>query len=96
MASPPCLPVGGGENSPGWSPPRRTQPWVRVPPAPLRPGGPVEPFRGSCCRMRSDMGHTYCSSLFHCAFSTKERRGLIVPDVQPPPLGLHGWNRTRT
>jgi REP element-mobilizing transposase RayT len=29
------------------------------------------------------MGHTYCSALYHCVFSTKERRRLIVPDVQP-------------
>jgi putative transposase len=28
------------------------------------------------------MSHTYCSSLFHCVFSTKERRKIIVPDVQ--------------
>ena len=29
------------------------------------------------------MAHTYCSSLFHCVFSTKERRGIIAPEVQP-------------
>jgi len=29
------------------------------------------------------MSHTYCCSLFHCVFSTKERRKTIVPDVQP-------------
>jgi REP element-mobilizing transposase RayT len=29
------------------------------------------------------MAHTYCSSLFHCVFSTKERRKIIAPDVQP-------------
>ena len=29
------------------------------------------------------MAHTYCSSLFHCVFSTKERRRIIAPDVQP-------------
>ena len=28
------------------------------------------------------MGHSYTSSLFHCVFSTKERRNLIAPDVQ--------------
>jgi REP element-mobilizing transposase RayT len=28
------------------------------------------------------MAHTYCSSLFHCVFSTKERRKIIAPDVQ--------------
>jgi putative transposase len=28
------------------------------------------------------MAHTYCSSLFHCVFSTKERRRIIVPGVQ--------------
>ena len=29
------------------------------------------------------MSHTYCCALFHCVFSTKERRKLISPDVQP-------------
>jgi REP element-mobilizing transposase RayT len=28
------------------------------------------------------MSHTYCSSLFHCVFSTKERRKSIVPEIQ--------------
>jgi REP element-mobilizing transposase RayT len=28
------------------------------------------------------MPHTYCSSLYHCVFSTKERRKIIRPDVQ--------------
>jgi putative transposase len=28
------------------------------------------------------MAHTYCSSLFHCVFSTKERRKIIVPQMQ--------------
>jgi REP element-mobilizing transposase RayT len=29
------------------------------------------------------MSHTYCCSLFHCVFSTKERRKTIVPEIQP-------------
>ena len=29
------------------------------------------------------MAHTYVSSLFHCVFSTKERRGLIPTAKQP-------------
>jgi len=29
------------------------------------------------------MSHTYSCALFHCVFSTKERRKLIPPDVQP-------------
>lgn len=29
------------------------------------------------------MSHTYCCSLFHCVFSTKERRKSIPPDTQP-------------
>jgi REP element-mobilizing transposase RayT len=29
------------------------------------------------------MSHTYCCSLFHCAFSTKERRKIIAPQIQP-------------
>jgi REP element-mobilizing transposase RayT len=28
------------------------------------------------------MGHSYTSSLFHCVFSTKERRNLITPELQ--------------
>jgi REP element-mobilizing transposase RayT len=36
------------------------------------------------------MGHSYTSSLFHCAFSTKGRRPLITPELRPrlwPYLG---------
>ena len=29
------------------------------------------------------MSHTYCCSLIHCVFSTKERRKSIVPEIQP-------------
>ena len=28
------------------------------------------------------MAHTYCSSLFHCVFSTKERRKVIAAELQ--------------
>lgn len=28
------------------------------------------------------MGHSYCSSLYHCVFSTKERRKTIAPELQ--------------
>jgi REP element-mobilizing transposase RayT len=28
------------------------------------------------------MAHTYCSSLFHCVFSTKDRRKIIAPEFQ--------------
>jgi REP element-mobilizing transposase RayT len=28
------------------------------------------------------MGHTYCSALFHCVFSTRERQCLISPELQ--------------
>jgi len=28
------------------------------------------------------MPHSFCSSLYHCVFSTKERRPLIVPEIQ--------------
>jgi len=28
------------------------------------------------------MSHTYCCSLFHCVFSTKERRKTIAPEIQ--------------
>jgi len=29
------------------------------------------------------MSHTYCSSLFHCVFSTKQRRTTISQEIQP-------------
>jgi putative transposase len=29
------------------------------------------------------MSHTYCCSLFHCVFSTKERRKVISAEIQP-------------
>jgi putative transposase len=29
------------------------------------------------------VSHTYVSELIHCVFSTKQRRNLITPDVQP-------------
>lgn len=44
---------------------------------------PEEIARGVWSRIRFLMAHTYCSSLFHCVFSTKERRKLIAPDQQP-------------
>ncbi len=28
------------------------------------------------------MSHTYCCSLFHCVFSTKDRRETIAPEIQ--------------
>jgi putative transposase len=28
------------------------------------------------------MSHTYCCSLFHCVFSTRERRKIIAPEIQ--------------
>ncbi|MGA3009784.1 MAG: IS200/IS605 family transposase [Terracidiphilus sp.] len=28
------------------------------------------------------MAHTYCSSLFHCVFSTRERQRTIAPEIQ--------------
>ncbi len=28
------------------------------------------------------MSHTYCSSLFHCVFSTKDRQEMIVPELE--------------
>ena len=31
---------------------------------------------------RVSMSHTYCSALFHCVFSTKDRRTTILPEVQ--------------
>jgi len=29
------------------------------------------------------MSHTYCCSLFHYVFSTKDRRRIIVPEIEP-------------
>ncbi|HTB95697.1 MAG TPA: IS200/IS605 family transposase [Terracidiphilus sp.] len=44
------------------------------------------------------MSHTYCSALFHCAFSTKERRRWIAPEIQAQLWAYiggiarqHGW-----
>ena len=28
------------------------------------------------------MSHSYCSALFHCVFSTKERQRVIAPELQ--------------
>ena len=28
------------------------------------------------------MSHTYCSALFHCVFSTKERKRAFTPELQ--------------
>jgi putative transposase len=28
------------------------------------------------------MGHSYCSSLYHCVFSTKDRRKIIAPELR--------------
>lgn len=45
-----------------------------------RPGGPtVSVFSDE---EAITMSHTYCSSLFHCVFSTKERRKTITPEIQ--------------
>ncbi len=49
---------------------------------PPRPGGPGELWVYSQ-RQDSVMSHTYSSALFHCVFSTKERRKLIPSDIQP-------------
>jgi putative transposase len=35
-----------------------------------------------CDRMRANMAHTYSSLLFHCVFSTKERRKIIPEEPQ--------------
>jgi REP element-mobilizing transposase RayT len=29
------------------------------------------------------MSHTYCCSLFHCVFSTKDRHTTITPEIEP-------------
>lgn len=29
------------------------------------------------------MSHTYCCSLYHCVFSTKDRHKTITPEIQP-------------
>lgn len=29
------------------------------------------------------MSHTYCCALFHCVFSTRQRRKVIAPEIQP-------------
>jgi REP element-mobilizing transposase RayT len=49
---------------------------------PDRPVGPDERFCLIQLQLLSIMSHTYCSALFHCVFSTKERRKLIAPQIQ--------------
>ena len=39
------------------------------------------------------MSHTYVSGLFHCVFSTKDRRGLIPPTKQPDLWSTYRANR---
>jgi REP element-mobilizing transposase RayT len=34
-------------------------------------------------RRNNPMSHTYVSDLIHCVFSTKNRRNLIKPEIQP-------------
>ena len=45
------------------------------------------------------MAHTYTKTLVHCVFSTKERRKLIPPDLQPKLFayigGIGGQNSRR-
>jgi len=61
---------------------RRTEPWEpKAITAPAPEGRPNESTRVAI-RYDSSMSNTYCSSLFHCVFSTKERRKNIAPDVQ--------------
>ena len=59
---------------------QRAEPWETNAPAIARPVGPgEETFLG----YHSCMAHTYCCALFHCVFSTKERRGIITAEIQP-------------
>jgi hypothetical protein len=37
------------------------------------------------------MSHTYCCSLIHCVFSTKERRQTIVPAMQQIKSASSHW-----
>jgi len=52
---------------------------VQLAPQPRRGGREIWCVRRE---ILPDMAHTYCSSLFHCAFSTKERRKFITDGVQ--------------
>lgn len=36
------------------------------------------------------MSHSFVNSLYHCVFSTKERRPMITPDLQPRLLEYMG------
>jgi REP element-mobilizing transposase RayT len=36
------------------------------------------------------MSHTYCCALFHCVFSTKERRKSIIAEIQPQLWAYRG------
>lgn len=44
-----------------------------------RPGGATEL---TAIGLAFIMSHTYCCSLFHCVFSTKDRRKIISPELQ--------------
>jgi REP element-mobilizing transposase RayT len=46
-------------------------------PIAYRPVGTAEIF------LEHRLAHTYVSELIHCVFSTKQRRNLISPEVQP-------------
>ena len=76
-------PGGRSENSPGRSPRQRTEPWVGMPKSGLAPEGRPKRRAQIALRYGAAMSHTYCSSLFHCVFSTKERRKIISPGIQP-------------
>ena len=60
----------------------RTEPWEDDRQLPIAPEGRPNPCAQFPVRYGSTMSHTYCCSLFHCVFSTKERRKTIVPEFQ--------------
>lgn len=65
--------IAQGEGNPGMQACQNT----------YRPGGPDE-IRNHAFAVPLSfiMSHTYCSSLYHCVFSTKERRRSISPEIQ--------------
>ena len=84
----PCSAARGSPRPPGGR--MREQPRVKrsgnpgstsSPGSAAREGRP-KPRASVELRYGSIWAHTYCSSLFHCVFFTKERRRIIAPEIQ--------------
>jgi len=77
-------PEGRNESSPGWTlSAAKEKPWEASRREDDAPEGHSIHFARDAVGYGSTMSHTYCCALFHCVFSTKERRRTIVPEIQP-------------